>query len=208
LIGLYPDVETYTRQLRALEDRCNRNPKAAAPRFVLAYHYLVTVHKDEAVARLKQVLDLEPGDRVAGRLLASLTPTPPPPAEPTRTGPDGDGPARRPSVAELVSRWKGERDGSTFDLSLDDRGRFRWQAARQGKATANISGAYAYLGDTLILKSEDRPPLTAALTALSVDSFRFKTVESPRSDPGLVFRRATRPAATDRDQRGGPGDDR
>ena len=83
LSGLYPDVETYTGQLRALEDRCRQDPKAAAPRFVLAYHYLVAGHKDAAVAQLKAVLALEPGDRVARRLLASLTGPPPAPPEPT-----------------------------------------------------------------------------------------------------------------------------
>ena len=184
LIGLYPDVETYTGQLRALEDRCRRDPKAAAPRFVLAYHYLVAGHNDAAVAQLKAVLALEPGDRVARRLLASLTGTPPAPPEPTRTVPDGDGAAGRPPSADLVGRWRGERDGSTFDLSLDDRGRFVWQAARQGKATATVSGAYALSGDTLTLKAEDRSPLRASVTELSPDSFRFKTVGDIPGDPG------------------------
>ena len=91
LIGLYPDVATYTGQLRALEDRCRREPKAAAPRFVLAYHYLVAGHKDVALAQLKALITLEPSDRVAGRLLASLTGPPPAPPEPARITPDGDG---------------------------------------------------------------------------------------------------------------------
>jgi predicted Zn-dependent protease len=136
LSGLYPDVATYTGQLRALEDRCRQDPKAAAPRFVLAYHYLVTGHKDAAVAQLKEVLVTEPVDRVARRLLASLTGTPPAP-EPTTTRavPDRDGAAGRPPSVDLVGRWRGERDGATFNLSLDGRGRFVWQAARQGKAS-------------------------------------------------------------------------
>ena len=83
--GLYPDVATYTGQLRALEDRYRRDPKAAAPRFVLAYHYLAAGHNDAAVAQLKALITLEPGDRVARRLLASLTGTPPAPPEPTTT---------------------------------------------------------------------------------------------------------------------------
>ena len=96
LSGLYPDVETYTGQLRALEDRCRRDPKAAAPRFVLAYHYLVAGHNDAAVAQLKAVLALEPGDRVARRLLTSLTG--PPRRRPNRLGPcpTGTGPPADP----------------------------------------------------------------------------------------------------------------
>jgi tetratricopeptide (TPR) repeat protein len=204
LSGLYPDVETYTGQLRALEDRCRRAPNAAAPRFVLAYHYLDAGHKDAAVAQLEAVLALEPRDRVARRLLASLTGTPAASSEPTRTVPDGDGAVGRPLSVDLLGRWRGERDGSTFDLSLDDRGRFLWQAARQGKAT--VSGAYALSGDTLTLKAEDRSPLRASVTELSRDSLRLTTRGDIPGDPGLGFRRVAMPAAPDRDQRGGPRD--
>ena len=210
VFGLYPDVETYTGQLRALEDRCRRDPKAAAPRFVLAYHYLVAGHKDAAVAQLEAVVASEPGDRVARRLLASLTGTPPAPPEPTTTRavPDRDGAAGRPPSVDLVGRWRGDRDGSTFDLSLDDRGRFVWQAAREGKATATVTGAYALSGDTLTLKAEDRPPLRTSVTELSPDSLRLKIVGGIPGDPGLGFRRVAMPAAPDRDQRGGPREDR
>jgi hypothetical protein len=201
LCGLYPDVGTYTGQLRALENRCGQDPKAAAPRFVLAYHYLVAAHKDPAVAQLKAVLAQEPGDRVARLLLAWLTGTPPAPAEPTRTALDGDGAAGRPPSVDLAGRWRGERDGSTFDLNLDGQGRFVWQAARQGKVTATVSGTYALSGDTLTLKAEDRSPLRASVTELSADSFRLKTVADIPGDPGLGFRRVAIPAAPNRDQR-------
>ena len=40
LIGLYPNVNVYTAQLRALEAYCKANPQSATSRFVLAYHYL------------------------------------------------------------------------------------------------------------------------------------------------------------------------
>ena len=200
--GLYPDVATYTGQLRALEDRSRQDPKAAAPRFVLAYHYLVTGHTDAAVAQLKALITLEPGDRVARRLLASLSGTPPAPPESTTTRavPDRDGAVGRPPSVDLVGHWRGERDGSTFDLSLDGRGRFVWQAARQGKATATVSGAYAFAGDTLTLKAEDRSPLRASVTELSPDSFRFQGVGGAPSDPGLIFRRVAMRAERDRDQ--------
>ncbi len=206
--GLYPDVATYTGQLRALEDRCRQDPKAAAPRFVLAYHYLVTGHTDAAVAQLKEVLASERGDRVARHLLAALTGTPPAATESTRTVPDGDGAVGRPPSVELLGRWRGDRDGSTFELSLDDRGRFVWRAARQGKATATVSGAYAVSGDTLTLKAEDRPPLRTSVTELSPDSFRLKIVGGIPGDPGLGFRRVAMAGAPDRDQRGGPRENR
>jgi tetratricopeptide (TPR) repeat protein len=206
LSGLYPDVETYTAQLRALEDRCQKDPKAAAPHLVLAYHYLVAGHTDEAAAQLKAVLASEPGDRVARRLLTSLTATPPASSEPSRTAPGGDRAAGSPPSVDLVGRWKGDRDRSTFDLSLDERGRFLWQAAPQGRAKATVSGDYALLGDTLVLKPGDRSPLCAHLTPLTPDSFQFKPAGDDPGDPGLVFRRVAMPSAPDRDQHGGPGE--
>ena len=147
---------------------------------------------------------------MARRLLASLTGTPPAPPEPTTTRavPDRDGAAGQPPSVDLVGHWRGERDGSTFDLSLDGRGRFVWQAARDGKATATVSGAYAFAGDTLTLKAEDRSPLRASVTELSPDSFRFQAVGGAPSDPGLIFRRVAMAAAPDRDQRGGPRENR
>ena len=202
LSGLYPDVGTYTGQLRALEGRCRRDTKAAASRFVLAYHYLVAGHNDAARTQLKAVLALEPGDRVARRLLASLTPPPPAPAETTRTVPDGAGSSGPPPSVDLVGRWRGDYDGSTFDLSLDDRGRFVWQATRDGKATATVSGAYALSGDTLTLDADDRPPLRASVTELAADSFRFQAVGGAPSDPGLGLRRVTEPSATEGEPRG------
>ena len=47
LVGLYPDVDTYTNQLRALEASVRSNPNAASTEFLLGYHYLVQGHQDE-----------------------------------------------------------------------------------------------------------------------------------------------------------------
>ena len=40
MCSLYPNVEVYTKQLRALEAAVKQNPQANDARFVLAYHYL------------------------------------------------------------------------------------------------------------------------------------------------------------------------
>jgi cytochrome c-type biogenesis protein CcmH/NrfG len=71
--GLYPDEDTYTRQLRALEEHVRKEPKSADARFVLAYHYLVLGSKDEAVKQLKGVVSVQPQDKLSAALVKALT---------------------------------------------------------------------------------------------------------------------------------------
>ena len=88
LVGLYPDVATYTAQLRELEDYCRAHKDSASARFVLAYHYLTQGHTEAAVSILKDVVALKPGDSLSTKLLkqldapketfASTAPAPPP----------------------------------------------------------------------------------------------------------------------------------
>jgi cytochrome c-type biogenesis protein CcmH/NrfG len=72
---LYPDEDTYTRQLRALEEHVRKDPKAGEARFVLAYHYLVLGTKDAAVEQLKEVVRVQPQDKLSAALLKALTST-------------------------------------------------------------------------------------------------------------------------------------
>jgi tetratricopeptide (TPR) repeat protein len=78
--GLYPDEDTYTRQLRALEEQVRKEPNAAEARFVLAYQYLVLGTKDAAVKELKEVVRVRPEDKLSAALLKALT-TPEPAAD-------------------------------------------------------------------------------------------------------------------------------
>jgi tetratricopeptide (TPR) repeat protein len=73
LRSLYPDADTYTVQLRALEGFVTEHPDAAYGHFLLAYHYLVTEHRDAAVRELREVVRLQPNDMLAQALLTSLT---------------------------------------------------------------------------------------------------------------------------------------
>ncbi len=86
--ALYADEDTYTRQLRALEQYVTEHPSSAAPRFVLAYHYLVLGAKEEAIDQLKQVVRLQPNDNLSAALLEALT-TPDPEAA-AATAPGGN----------------------------------------------------------------------------------------------------------------------
>jgi tetratricopeptide (TPR) repeat protein len=65
MAGLYPDVDTYTNQLRALEAYAKSNLTSAQAQFLLGYHYLVQGHQDVAVAEFERVLQLMPNDQLA-----------------------------------------------------------------------------------------------------------------------------------------------
>jgi thioredoxin-like negative regulator of GroEL len=70
---MYPNVETYTQQLRALEAYVGANPKSSAARFLLAYHYLVLGNPPEAVKQLQEVVKLTPNDQLAKQLIQAFT---------------------------------------------------------------------------------------------------------------------------------------
>jgi tetratricopeptide (TPR) repeat protein len=67
--SLYASTETFTAQLRALEEYTRANPKDPAPAFLLAYHYLVMGHTNEAVKMLERVQKLLPDDPLVEQLL-------------------------------------------------------------------------------------------------------------------------------------------
>jgi tetratricopeptide (TPR) repeat protein len=71
--GLYPDEDTYTRQLRTLEDFVRKDPRSADARFVLAYQYLVLGVKDEAAKQLQGVVNVQPQDKLSAALVKALT---------------------------------------------------------------------------------------------------------------------------------------
>jgi tetratricopeptide (TPR) repeat protein len=71
--GLYPDEETYTRQLRTLEEHVRKNPASGYAHFVLAYQYLVLGAMDAAVKQLREVVRVQPQDKLSAALLDALT---------------------------------------------------------------------------------------------------------------------------------------
>jgi tetratricopeptide (TPR) repeat protein len=68
----YPDVATYTEQLRALEAFHRANPNSAEASFVLAYHYLALGHLDAAIGLLQGVVRSHPESQLMTQLLAAL----------------------------------------------------------------------------------------------------------------------------------------
>jgi cytochrome c-type biogenesis protein CcmH/NrfG len=71
--GLYPDEETYIRQLRKLEEYVRKNPESGYGHFVLAYQYLVLDAMDAAVKQLQEVVRVQPEDKLSAALFDALT---------------------------------------------------------------------------------------------------------------------------------------
>ena len=65
LSGLYSDPDTYTKQLRALEEYAAKNPNSPEAHFVLAYHYLVLGSLEEAAKQFREVVRLQPEDKLS-----------------------------------------------------------------------------------------------------------------------------------------------
>jgi tetratricopeptide (TPR) repeat protein len=191
LSSLYPSVDKYTEQIRALEEYTRQNAEAADAKFVLAYHYMTMGHADEAIDQLKKVLELEPKDEVAAQLLGvsagpadASTSTPGEAPAPASTEPDVTIPA-----ADLVGTWKASgQGGAQFTLKLDDKGLFTWTYAAGGKTTS-VDGVYAVDGANLALQPDAGGTMLAEITPPQNGAFHFQEVGGPASDTGLDFRK-------------------
>jgi hypothetical protein len=195
MIDLYPDVEVYTEQIRALEAYRKAHPDSAAARFVLAYHYITQGHMDNAVTELKHVVKLQPKDTVSVGLLKQLESSeaaadaPPqaatPPAHPTAPPADADA-----NVGKLAGTWKASPiKDTTIMLAILENGRFTWTVTIRGK-TNKLEGASTDHNGVLTLVASNTEPFVGEVTWQPDGSFKFKLVGGPPDDPGLTFRKA------------------
>jgi tetratricopeptide (TPR) repeat protein len=187
--GLYPDNDTYTKQLRALETYCRGNPKDSAAAFVLAYHYMVLDENKAAADALRQVVKLQPKDAVAQRLLDNL--------EPPTIGPTSSDPNSTVQVNEfqdqpttdLVGQWQATSGNTTIELDITDDAKFTWTATPKGKSPIEVKGEASTTNDTLSLDTKDQGVMNGVVKSGGADKFRFTLVGAPSSDPGLMFTR-------------------
>ena len=188
LSGMYPDVDTYTGQLRALEAYVRSNPDSAQAHFVLAYQYLSQGHDPEAVAQLKEVVRLQPGDTLSAQIIAAFQPSggnAPPPAEAA--------PAAAPAVeGKLAGTWAATpAPGTKIALAIQDDGTFTWTATSPGKPAMNIAGKSTFADDILTLTAQggQNGALVGQVAWQDADNFTFRLVGGPPNDPGLKFAR-------------------
>lgn len=72
LQSFYPCPDVYTTHLQALEQYVDAHKADPAPRFLLAYQYLMLGHRTAASQQLAQVVALQPHDTLAAAVLAAI----------------------------------------------------------------------------------------------------------------------------------------
>jgi tetratricopeptide (TPR) repeat protein len=187
--SLYASIDSYTQQLRALEQARDQSPNAPELRLLLAYHYLTAGHNDAAAAQFKKLVELQPNDQVARQLLEM---TAGPDAVPGATA-SPPAPESVPAVtippADLVGTWNAKgADNTSFALTLTDKGEFTWAYTAGGKET-KVDGVYALEGADLALEPDEGGVMLATITPPKNGALHFQVVGSPPDDKGLDFRK-------------------
>lgn len=192
--GLYGNADDYTTQLRTLEGFCKANPADASAHFVLAYHYLVMDATEEAVAALRVVVDNQPKDVTARRMLEALAPEKPEsPAEsetPSVTPPSPAANDVSASTTDLVGVWTAKAGESQIELSITEDSLFTWKATTSGRTPVELSGNLSGDADNIELITADQGTMGGTVESKGADSWTLRLAGAPKSDQGLLFIRA------------------
>jgi tetratricopeptide (TPR) repeat protein len=183
LSSLYPSIDVYTNQLRALETAANQNPRAADLRFLLGYHYLSCGHAETALNMFRRAAELQPKDAVAAALVATLSPRDAQPTQPATA------PAPPPVPPDsVVGTWAAGSPSAKYSMTLRKDGTFTW-AFQRGARKSEAKGVYTVEGNVLAMEPDTGGVLLAELASKAPDGLHFKMVGGSKDDPGLDFRR-------------------
>lgn len=200
MIGLYPNVDTYTTQLRALEQVVTQNPKQADTRFLLGYQYMTAGHATDASKQFQLAADIMPSDNLAAELsrlnnpdqsVAQVAQAPDDNSAPTQPANQTAAAQAAPEIdpQKLVGDWKAERaDGSKFDVDFSPDNTFVWKYTK-GDKTQTLNGTYGVENDMLVLQSKEGGAMLGHVTLKADDAFNFKLLGTPSADQGLAFNR-------------------
>ncbi len=198
MIGLYPDVETYTAQLRALEAYCKAHGNDSAPIFVLGYQYLTMGQTEAAKPMFERVTKLQPSDKLASTLFQKLGGGPTGQPIPAVAANDPVQPqALSASVydandADLVGVWTAKpAQGVTINITFTADGKFNWVVDQNGKKNT-ITGETSMGKNLLTLAgSEQGSVMVGNCNWTDATHFTFKIVGGPADDPGLSLVKPT-----------------
>jgi tetratricopeptide (TPR) repeat protein len=206
MIGLYNNPETYTQQQRALETYASQHPSSAAPRFVLAYHYLTQGHLAEALDQLKAAVALQPKDQLSAQLVQQLqqaqnagsasqpgqgAESPTSPALAATPNPSSPNPAPTGKEGQLQGTWTAQpAKDTTITVSFQDQGKFTWKVNHQGKAQ-EFQGNSSYVSGILTLAQDQNNAMVGDVHWQDPNHFQFKVLGGGPSDPGLTFTKSS-----------------
>jgi tetratricopeptide (TPR) repeat protein len=184
LIGLYPDMDTYTAQFRALEKARNENPKSADIHFLLGYHYLTCGYSDAALTEFRQAAELQPKDTVAASLVATLSPR----DTKTQSAPAADKVPPAIPADKLAGTWTATKDTAKFTMKLEKDGKFTWGFTR-GARKEEVKGVYVMEANVLAMEPDAGGVMLAELTLKGDNDLTFQMIAATKEAP-LEFRRA------------------
>jgi hypothetical protein len=185
MVGIYPDVDTYTRQVRSLEAAISRSRVEAPMRFVLAYHYMVMDHLEQARQQFEEVLKLQPKDELASQFAKALSSS----THASTAAANDAAPASKtaevfeasPPPAALVGAWKAKpTPNMTIELTLRNNGQFTWDVSATGH-TDSIAGDAVYHDGILTLTQTDAPDLVGKIVDLGDRQFTFELQGGPHA---------------------------
>jgi tetratricopeptide (TPR) repeat protein len=177
MVGLYSDVAIYTRQIRDLEASILKNPSVASSRFVLAYHYMVQDHVEQARQQFEEVMKLQPKDQLAAQFGKALSPsshTPTAAPDAASASKSAEGLEASPPPAALVGTWKARpMPDLSIVLTLRGNGQYTWDVNAKGR-TDSVTGDAGYLEGVLTLAQADAPDLVGRIVNLGDQQFGFE----------------------------------
>jgi tetratricopeptide (TPR) repeat protein len=217
LVGLYPNVDVYTDQLRSLEAQVKSNPNDPSAEFLLGYHYMIQGHTEEAAGRFEKVTQLVPKDELSASFVKALKkptdqPAPTqiaqaPSAAPTQapgagaaapagaTAAASGTPAQAadepppPPPAAMAGTWKATpANGVNIELTLQEDGNFAWEVDTKGHKQT-LEGHAGLKDGTLALLQTDGPPLVGKITQDGPNKFVFAPPGAKDKGEGLTFTR-------------------
>ncbi len=169
LISLYPNVDVYTAQLRALEEYCKAQTQSASARFVLAYHYLTEGFNDAAVRMLKQVAALKPADTLSSQAAQAARPAQGCARRRDRSRRCTDDDTTPPTGATIDGTWAAHpAQDTSIALSIKPDGAFDWDVTQKGK-TQHFAGSSTYGNGILTLAQEKGPVLVGRVSWKDTD---------------------------------------
>lgn len=190
MIGLYPNVEAYTKQLRTLEDFAKANPKSPDARFLLGYQYLTTGYAENAAKQFKLAQSELPNDKLIAQLVAMTTPSDDAKKPSEDVLPEAPAvPAEKVlSTEQFVGTWKASSQGAQFQLDLAKDGSFTWTYTR-GKEKQSVKGVFAVDQNNLALEHDGGDTMLAEIDFMNPSQFKFKMIGDGEKDPGLDFKK-------------------